>query len=91
VVRTRVVLFALLTGLTITGYTLLDDHGVELLAPPVYLAVETGVGVLILARRLEANPARGTRAYRRHSHRLDDRDRIAAPYQSCCTRSRAVP
>jgi drug/metabolite transporter (DMT)-like permease len=46
--HTHVVLFALLTGLTITGYTLLDDRGVDLLAPPVYLAVETGVGVLIL-------------------------------------------
>ena len=47
-VHASVVSFALLTGLTITGYTLLDDRGVDMLAPPVYLAVETGVGVLML-------------------------------------------
>lgn len=67
-VRTRVVLLALLTGLTITGYTLLDDHGVELLEPPVYLAVETGVGVLVMSvlgwkRIRRAAP----RAYKRHA------------------------
>jgi uncharacterized membrane protein len=67
-VRTRVILLALLTGLTITGYTLLDDHGVELVDPPVYLAVETGVGVLILSvagwRRIRrAAPI----AYKRHA------------------------
>jgi uncharacterized membrane protein len=66
-VRKRVVLLSLLTGLTITGYTLLDDRGVEMLSPPVYLAIETGVGVLILSavgwRRLrEALPG----AYRGH-------------------------
>ena len=56
-VRTRVVMLALLTGLTITGYSLLDDRGVDLVAPPVYLAIETGVGVLLLTllgwRRLQ--------------------------------------
>ncbi|HEX6790742.1 MAG TPA: DMT family transporter [Candidatus Krumholzibacteria bacterium] len=65
--RTRVILLALLTGLTITGYTLLDDRGVQTLSPPVYLAVETGVGVLVLSifgwRRIRrAAPV----AYRRH-------------------------
>jgi len=67
-VRTRVVLLALLTGLTITGYTLLDDRGVDTMAPAVYLAVETGVGVALLSafgwRRIRAAaPA----VYRRHS------------------------
>jgi uncharacterized membrane protein len=52
------VLLALLTGLSITGYSLLDDRGVASMAPPVYLAIETGVGVLILGlagwRRIRA-------------------------------------
>lgn len=66
--RTRVVLLALLTGLTITGYSLLDDRGVDTMAPAVYLAVETGVGVALLSafgwRRIRAAaPA----VYRRHS------------------------
>jgi drug/metabolite transporter (DMT)-like permease len=47
-VRTRVILLALITGLTITGYSLLDDRGVETMAPPTYLAVETGVGAAAL-------------------------------------------
>jgi uncharacterized membrane protein len=63
-VRTRVVMLALLTGLTITAYSLLDD-----LAPPVYLAIETGVGVLVLLvagwRRLRAGAATMYRRYRR--------------------------
>jgi drug/metabolite transporter (DMT)-like permease len=67
-VRTRVVLLALLTGLTITGYSLLDDRGVETMSPAVYLAIETGVGVLLLSilgwRRIRnAAPT----AYRLHS------------------------
>jgi drug/metabolite transporter (DMT)-like permease len=48
-VRTRVVLLALLTGLSISAYSLLDDRGVETMAPPVYLAIETGVGMLLLS------------------------------------------
>jgi drug/metabolite transporter (DMT)-like permease len=68
-VRTRVVLLALLTGLSITGYSLLDDRGVESMAPPVYLAIETGVGVLILSiagwRRLQAAAPRMYQRYRR--------------------------
>jgi len=48
-VRTRTVALALLTGLTITGYSLLDDRGVETMSPPTYLAIETGVGALALA------------------------------------------
>ena len=48
-VRTRTVLDALLAGLTITGYSLIDDRGVERLDPTAYLAVETGVGALLLA------------------------------------------
>jgi drug/metabolite transporter (DMT)-like permease len=67
-VRRRVVAMALLTGATITGYTLLDNRGVDFVTPPVYLAVETGVGVLLLSivgwRRIRrAAPL----AYRRHS------------------------
>lgn len=48
-VRTHAVVLALITGLTITGYTLLDDRGVESMLPPTYLAIETGVGALALA------------------------------------------
>jgi drug/metabolite transporter (DMT)-like permease len=48
-VRARVVALALITGLTITGYSLLDDRGVEHMAPPAYLAIETGVGAIGLA------------------------------------------
>jgi len=68
-VRTRVVLLALLTGLSITSYVLLDDHGVNYMAPPVYLAIETGVGVLILLivgwRRLRASASKAYRRYER--------------------------
>jgi drug/metabolite transporter (DMT)-like permease len=68
-VRTRVVLLALLTGLSISGYSLLDDRGVESMAPPVYLAIETGMGVLLLAivgwRRLRAGAPKMYRRYRR--------------------------
>jgi uncharacterized membrane protein len=66
-VRTRVVLLALVTGLTITGYSLLDDRGVETMAPPAYLAVETGVGaaaLFILMRKRLHMTLRS--AYRRH-------------------------
>jgi drug/metabolite transporter (DMT)-like permease len=56
-VRTRAVVLALITGLTITGYSLLDDRGVETMSPPAYLAIETGVGAIALAllmrRRLQ--------------------------------------
>jgi drug/metabolite transporter (DMT)-like permease len=66
-VGTRAVGLALLTGLSITGYSLLDDQGVEHLAPPVYLAIETGVGALVLGlagwKRLRVS---APRAYRRH-------------------------
>lgn len=48
-VRARVVALALITGLTITGYSLLDDRGVEHMSPPAYLAIETGVGAMGLA------------------------------------------
>ncbi len=48
-VRARAGALALLTGLTITGYSLLDDRGVETMSPPTYLAVETGVGAAALA------------------------------------------
>lgn len=68
-VRTRVVLLALLTGLSITGYSLLDDRGVETMSPPVYLAIETGVGVLLLGiagwRRIRAAAPRIYRRYKR--------------------------
>jgi drug/metabolite transporter (DMT)-like permease len=68
-VRTRVVLLALLTGLTITGYSLLDDQGVETMAPAVYLAVETGVGVLLLSifgwNRIRASAPNAYRLYSR--------------------------
>ena len=67
-VRARAVGGALLTGLTITAYSLLDDRGVERLAPPVYLAIETGVGALLLGifgwGRMRASLAR---EYRRHA------------------------
>lgn len=70
-VRTRIVLLALLTGLTITGYSLLDDRGVELVAAPVYLAIETGVGVLLLSivgwRRIRAS---APVMYRRHARTI---------------------
>lgn len=56
-VRLRAVVAALFTGLTITAYSLLDDRGVEAMAPPTYLAIETGVGAvalaLLLRRRLQ--------------------------------------
>jgi drug/metabolite transporter (DMT)-like permease len=48
-VRTRAVLLALLAGLTITGYSVIDDRGVEMVDPTVYLAIETGVGAILLA------------------------------------------
>jgi drug/metabolite transporter (DMT)-like permease len=48
-VRARTVALALVTGLTITGYTLLDDRGVDSMSPPMYLAIETGVGAAALA------------------------------------------
>lgn len=66
-VRARALAAALLTGATITGYTLLDDRGVMSMVPPAYLAVETGVGALALAlllrRRLQAALVP---AYRKH-------------------------
>jgi drug/metabolite transporter (DMT)-like permease len=66
-VRMRAVLAALLTGLTITGYSLLDDRGVETMTPPAYLAVETGVGAallfLVMRKRLHALLAP---SYQRH-------------------------
>ena len=66
-VRRRALAAALLTGLTITAYTLLDDRGVVTMPPPVYLAVETGVGAIALAlllrRRLQAALLP---AYRKH-------------------------
>ncbi len=51
-VRARALAAALLTGLTITVYTLLDDRGVATMAPPTYLALETGVGAVALAALL---------------------------------------
>jgi len=66
-VRVRAVSLALLTGLSITLYSLIDDQGVEMLDAPIYLAVETGVGALLLAlvgwKRLRVSLAP---AYRRH-------------------------
>lgn len=66
-VRARTVGLALITGLTITGYSLLDDRGVESMLPPTYLAIETGVGAIALAflmrRRLRADLLT---AYRTH-------------------------
>ncbi len=66
-VRTRAVVLALITGLTITGYSLLDDRGVTSMTPPTYLAIETGVGAvalaLLLGRRLKIAVVP---AYRRH-------------------------
>lgn len=66
-VRARAVALALITGLTITGYSLLDDRGVEHMSPPTYLAIETGVGAISLAllmrRRLQDAIAP---AYKRH-------------------------
>jgi drug/metabolite transporter (DMT)-like permease len=68
-VRTRVVMLAAFTALTITGYSLLDDRGVDLVAPPVYLAIETGVGVLLLSiigwRRLRVSAPVAYRRYPR--------------------------
>ena len=68
-VRAHVVMFALLTGATITGYSLLDDRGVETVAPPVYLALETGVGVLLLGlagwKRIRAGAPKMFRRYSR--------------------------
>ena len=66
-VRARAVVLALITGLTITGYTLLDDRGVESMSPPMYLAIETGVGAaalaLLLRKRLQIALVP---AYRKH-------------------------
>jgi drug/metabolite transporter (DMT)-like permease len=66
-VRARAVALALFTGLSITGYSLIDDRGVEMLDPVVYLAVETGVGAILLAgfgwRRLRVSVAS---TYHRH-------------------------
>lgn len=66
-VRIHAVALALLAGLTITGYSLIDDRGVEKLDPTVYLAVETGVGAALLAlfgwRRLRARLAVAYRKY----------------------------
>ncbi len=57
-VRARAVALALITGVTISAYSLLDDRGVENMSAPTYLAIETGVGALALAllmrRRLQA-------------------------------------
>jgi uncharacterized membrane protein len=68
-VRTRIVLLALLTGLCITGYSLLDDRGVVTMAPPVYLAIETGVGVGLLTiagwKRIRAVAPRIYKRYER--------------------------
>jgi len=67
-VRVRALMLALLTGATITGYSLLDDRGVEVMEPPVYLAIETGVGVVLLAlvgwKRIRAS---APKVYRRYS------------------------
>jgi drug/metabolite transporter (DMT)-like permease len=68
-VRTRVVLLALITGLSISAYSLLDDRGVQHMPPPVYLAIETGVGVLALSmvgwKRLQIAAPRMYARYRR--------------------------
>jgi drug/metabolite transporter (DMT)-like permease len=67
-VRARAVALALLTGLTITGYSLIDDRGVELIDPVVYLATETAVGALLLAvlgwRRVRGRVRSTYRAHR---------------------------
>ncbi len=58
-IRARAVALALLTGASITGYSLIDDQGVERMSPPVYLAIETGVGAAIVGlagwKRLRAS------------------------------------
>jgi drug/metabolite transporter (DMT)-like permease len=66
-VRGRALAAALLTGLTITAYSLLDDRGVSTMVPPAYLAVETGVGALALALLLRKRlQAALLPAYRKH-------------------------
>ncbi len=66
-VRGKALAAALLTGLTITAYTLLDDRGVTTMAPPAYLAVETGVGAVALAILLRKHlHAALLPAYRKH-------------------------
>ncbi|HEU4364499.1 MAG TPA: EamA family transporter [Candidatus Krumholzibacteria bacterium] len=66
-VRARAVALALLTGASITGYSLIDDQGVEHMSPPVYLAIETGVGAAIVGlagrRRLRVSIAPMYRAH----------------------------
>jgi uncharacterized membrane protein len=47
-VRAHAVLMAVFTAATITGYSLLDDKGVDQMSPPTYLAIETAVGAAIL-------------------------------------------
>jgi len=47
-VRAHAVLMALFTAATITGYSLIDDRGVDAMSPPTYLAIETAVGALLL-------------------------------------------
>jgi drug/metabolite transporter (DMT)-like permease len=66
-VRLRVAVFSLVTGLTIAGYSLLDDRGVERMAPPTYLAIETGVGALALALILRKRlHSKLTPVYKKH-------------------------
>lgn len=66
-VRKHAIGLALFAGLTITGYTLIDDRGVERMDPTVYLAVETGVGAILLAlfgwKRLRARLVVAYRKY----------------------------
>ena len=68
-VRVHAIALALLTGLAITGYSLIDDRGVEMLDATVYLAVETGVGAILLAvvgwKRLRARMAIAYRVHRK--------------------------
>jgi drug/metabolite transporter (DMT)-like permease len=67
-VRARAVLMALITGATITAYSLIDDRGVESMHPPTYLAIETAVGAALLGivswRRLRASIVPTYRAHR---------------------------
>lgn len=68
-IRAHAIALALLTGLTITGYSLIDDRGVEMLDATVYLAVETGVGAILLAvlgwKRLRPQVANAYRVHRK--------------------------
>jgi drug/metabolite transporter (DMT)-like permease len=47
-VRTRAITLAIVTAFSIAAYSLLDDHGVQMVDPAVYLALETGVGAVLL-------------------------------------------